>query len=75
MSMDNGYVIRKNSDNKFVLQMYFASCEEYPDIEDERALKFDTLEDAVQKYEELEDSAMEHGYPLCEYGLSIHTRV
>lgn len=65
MSQDDGYILRENSDGKYVLQHYFASVE-YPPIDSETALRFDNMEDAVRKYHELEDTA----YP-SEYGLTV----
>jgi len=67
MSADNGYVIRKNKDNRFVLQMYFASFDDYPDVEDPSAPVFDTLEEAVMKFAEWETDP----WFICEYGLSV----
>lgn len=66
MSADNGYVLRKNEEGKFVLHMYFASADEYPPI-DQGGQTFDTLEEAVLAYEEAEDAA----YP-SEYGLTTY---
>ena len=48
MSADNGYILRKRAaDNQFVLQMYFASNDSYPSINDDRAMTFDNVEDAL----------------------------
>lgn len=66
MSADNGYIIRKNKDDKFVLQMYFASDEELPSIGDPQAEKFDTLEAAVLAYNELAKTM------IVEYNLMVH---
>lgn len=65
MSADNGYILRKNDEGKFVLQMYFASDEEYPAIDSPRGQTFDTLEDAVRGYEKLQDAM------VIEYGLTV----
>jgi hypothetical protein len=67
VSADNGYILRKNEDNKFVLQTYWASAEDYPPIDAPAALKFDLLEDAVTAYEDLETSDT---IP-SEYGLTV----
>lgn len=68
MSADNGYILRRDANGQYVLQMYFASAEDYPDVNDARAFRFNTLEEAVLKYEELEAKT----YPYSsEYGLSV----
>ena len=64
MSADNGWVLRKNDQGKFVLHMYFASVNDYPAIGDPRAKVFDTLEEAITWFE------TEAGY--SEYGLTTH---
>lgn len=70
MSADNGFVLRKDKDEKFVLQMYWASAEDYPPIDSLRVQKFDTLEEAIDAYETIEDAA-----PIpSEYGLSVHIK-
>lgn len=71
MSMDNGHVVRKTKDGKFVLQMYFASAAGFPEIPDEGITRYDTLEAAVREYARREELAAEHGYPLDEYGLTF----
>ena len=63
VSSDNGYILRKDLRGKFVLQMFFASADDYPAINRAGALKFDTLEEAVDHY-------YEKGY-FSEYGLLI----
>lgn len=70
MSADNGYILRKNEDEKFVLQMYFASADEYPPIDSLRAQTFDTLEEAVAAYEEIEEKSDIRS----EYGLSVQIK-
>lgn len=70
MSADNGFVLRKNKNEKFVLQMYWASVEDYPPIDALSAQTFDTLEEAITAYETIEDSAV---IP-SEYGLSVHIK-
>lgn len=66
MSSDDGYILRRNEKGKFVLQHYFASADEYPPIDSEYALQFDTLEDAILKYAELDENT---AWP-SEYGLT-----
>lgn len=66
MSADNGWVIRRNSKGKYVLQMYFASDDEFPDVNEDEDKGYDTLEEAVRAYAEQEDST----YP-SEYGLRV----
>lgn len=68
MSADNGYILRKNKDQKFVLQMYFASSGDYPPITpvNERQV-FDTLEEAIVAYEEIVSNSE---FPI-EYGLTV----
>ena len=66
MSADNGYILRKNKANKFVLQVYCASAETYPDVEKAGPnCLFDTLEAAIDAYE----SDIDEYY--TEYGLTI----
>lgn len=65
MSADNGYLLRKNTAGKLVIQMYFASADEYPSIDEPDALVFDDLDGALAWYE----SESEYS----EYGLT--TRV
>lgn len=67
MSADNGYLLRKNKDGKYVLQMYIASDEAPPAIDDPRAEIFDDVEAAVLRYGQIEaNEGME-----IEYGLSV----
>jgi hypothetical protein len=68
VSADNGYILRKDADGKFVVQMYFASADEYPPIDSPRAYRFDTLEEAVVAVE-----AWETDQPT-EYGLRTAIR-
>lgn len=67
MSADNGYILRKNKDEKYVLQMYFASADSYPPIDAANATIFNTLEEAIEAYERIESSG---AIPL-EYGLTV----
>lgn len=68
MSADNGYILRKNSAEKFVLQMYFASADDYPDISDANHEQiFNTLEEAIEAYERITSS----GVVPVEYGLTV----
>lgn len=70
MSADNGYIIRKTEEDKFTLQMYFASDPEYPPIEDAGEEEtFNTLLEAALAYENLSEDPMF----ICEYGLTIAT--
>ena len=66
MSADNGWILRRNKEDEFVLQHYFASADSFPDINSEHALKFDTLDEAIARLEELESG----DYP-SEYGLTV----
>ena len=66
MSADNGWVLRRNARGKFVLQMYFASEDTYPEIDDHKAQVFDTLEEAVNWFE------TKAGY--SEYGLTTQVQ-
>lgn len=66
MSADNGYILRKNSAGEYVLQMYFASNDEYPEIDRPNAEKFGSFVEALKAYEK--------GCPTkyrSEYGLLI----
>jgi hypothetical protein len=70
VSADNGFILRRDEAGKYVLQMYFASAEEYPPIDSIRAGRFDTLEEAIAKFEEVDST---DDYP-CEYGLTVRIR-
>lgn len=63
MSADNGWILRLNSQKKYVLQHYFASADSYPEIDEVGAKTFDSLQDAILWFE------TEAGY--SEYGLSV----
>jgi hypothetical protein len=63
MSADNGYLLRRNTAGEYVLQMYFASADQYPSIDALDRLVFHTLEEAALWYET-------HN-PYSEYGLTI----
>lgn len=67
MSADNGFVIRKDTRGKFVLQEYSASADYYPPINSPRAEKFDSLNDAAMRYSEI----VQTGH-VIEYGLNIY---
>lgn len=67
MSADNGYVLRKNEGGKYVLQEYCASADDFPPIDDPKAMVFDDVEAAVLKYGEIE---AREGM-LIEYGLTV----
>jgi hypothetical protein len=74
MSMDNGHIIRKNADGKFVLQQYSMSVESYPDITKARPDQiFDTLEDAIEEYNG--DDEYPDGKYCDEYGLTIDLKM
>lgn len=66
MSADNGAILRKRSNGKFVLQFYFMSDDDLPDPEVGGEV-FDTLEEAVGAYQKNQEG----DYPT-EYGLSVH---
>ena len=69
MSADNGFILRKNKAQKFVLQVYFASSGEYPPVEDaHETCVFDTLEAAIEQFEELEKDWQP------EYGLTVQLK-
>jgi hypothetical protein len=69
MSADNGYILRKNSKGKHILQMYFESNNSYPDVEKADPYEtFDTFEDAMDAYHR-----DENGDYWSEYGLTIDT--
>jgi hypothetical protein len=70
MSSDNGYVLRQDSQGKYVLQMYYASADSFPEVNGNRAMRFDTLEEAIFRYQELEQNS---DYP-SEYGLSVQLK-
>lgn len=67
MSADNGYVIQMNDQGKYVVQMYFASNDDWPNpnVDQNSIPMFDTLEEAVNFY-------LEGGEPWSEYGLSFN---
>lgn len=67
MSADNGYIIRVNDAGEYVLQMYFASNDEFPDINAGNAITGKTLDEVVRFYEEWKN---ENAY-VSEYGLVI----
>lgn len=66
MSADNGHIIRINNKGEYVLQMYFASNDSYPDVNDPRARTFPTL-DAACRYQEHDVISGN----WTEYGLTI----
>ena len=69
MSADNGYILRKRDDGKLVLQMYFASADEYPPIDSPKAKTFKTVLEALDYYEEHQDEDL-----WSEYGLTIKVK-
>lgn len=71
MSADNGFILRRNKDNQFVLQMYWASSDEgYPPIDADSATIRPTLESAIQAYEDIQDMPN----MIIEYGLTVHVK-
>ena len=66
MSSDDGWVLRVNAKGRFVLQHYFASGG-YPNVDDPEALQFVTLEEAIAKYQQIEDP----DFAPSEYGLRV----
>lgn len=68
MSADNGYILRKDTyKGKYILQMYFASDDSFPDIKDAKPEEeFDSIEAAIKHYNVVDSGA--DGYP-SEYGL------
>lgn len=73
MSADFGYVLCKDIRGKFVLQTFFASADNYPSINRAGALKFDTLEEAIDHYYESGPSPSFMKGFFGEYGLHIRT--
>lgn len=67
MSADNGHIIRVNDDGKYVMQMYFASNDEFPPINASNAIVGETLDQVLRIYAEWSDA---DPY-LSEYGLTI----
>ena len=61
MSADDGFILRQDEQGKYVLQHYFASAG-YPPIEDPITERFDTIEEALLKYQ-MQDPT--------EYGLTV----
>ncbi len=47
MSADNGYIVRVNDEGDFVLQMYFASADKFPPIDEPNSVKSNTLAEAL----------------------------
>lgn len=72
MSADNGYILRRNRKGQYVLQMYFASADEMPDVEIAKPDEvFQTLEQAVEAHQKLDGAV----FPWTEYGLTIDLKV
>jgi hypothetical protein len=63
MSADDGVIIRRNKNDKFVGMVYFASADEYPDVNDERYVEYPTLESCIEAWNDRANEA--------EYGLKI----
>lgn len=68
MSMDDGYILRRNKNSEFVLQHFFMSAEMLPSIDAPHALKFDDIEQALLAYEDLEAKAKPFS---SEYNLMV----
>lgn len=66
MSADNGYILRQNTAGEYVVQMYFASADEYPSVDEPNIPTFKTIEKAINWYEEQD--------LYSEYGLTVKTR-
>lgn len=67
MSADNGIIIRQHpTSGKFLVQMYFASADEYPAMDDCRPeMTFNTFNQAM-----MSAAKMQADYPT-EYGITI----
>lgn len=70
MSADDGWLLRKDKDHKFVIQHMFMSAEEPPDINSEHAKRFETIEEALDFYETMD---LYTDYP-SEYGLIVRIK-
>ena len=69
MSADNGTIVARKSNGKFVLCGYFASDDAGPDFEACK-IEYDTLEEATIAYGR--KSAMDAAYGIYdEYGLRV----
>lgn len=64
MSADNGFILRRTPDNKYVLQQYSASSETLPSIK-HGVLVFGDLKGAIDTYEEMQNQM------IIEYGLTV----
>ena len=72
MSADNGFVIQKNTEGKFTLQLYFASADMYPDADDAPPdMQFDTKAEAALAYEGVEQMYAAQS-AFIEYGLTFN---
>lgn len=67
MSADNGWIMRRDQRDKIVLQEYGASADSFPPINDMGIHVFDTVDEALVWYQEVN--------PWSEYGLTIQTAV
>lgn len=63
MSADNGWILRKNINEKFVMQEYNASADDFPPINEPQAFIFDTVAEALTWFETTD--------PYSEYGLTV----
>lgn len=65
MSSDDGYILRDTAEGKFILQWY--QGDEPPPVENARRdQKFDSLEEALRKYDSVLDRT--------EYGLYVNLK-
>lgn len=70
VSADNGYILRKRKDGLLVLQMYSASADAFPPIDNSpTALTFANLESAMDTYEMGQDDEY-----WSEYGLTLRLK-
>jgi hypothetical protein len=60
MSADNGYVIRPDGAGQFVLQHYFASADDWPEITPDLP-RYSTPETAFSAYNSMSDNWSEYG--------------
>lgn len=69
MSADNGYILRRNRQGKYVLQMYFDSNDEFPVMEHAKESEiFDTVEEALLAYSDINrEMPVEYGLSVCAY--------
>jgi hypothetical protein len=71
MSADNYYMLRRHPKGGFACVMGFMSDDAEPNA-DENSQQFETIEEAVVWYGQLEDGSF---FAVAEYGLHIHSEV